>query len=124
MLGCAVRRADDRAVHIFLRGAGANQREEAGVSWRAGFAAAGVRGGGRGSIELGADIGGRANCSGGRFSTAGGVRGRSQQAYRGTRAGCSWRAGVRASRLAAGGGRGGIGRAVVGGGSLQYRLNS
>jgi hypothetical protein len=41
MLGCAVRRAGDRAVHIFLRGAGANQREEAGVSWRAGFAAAG-----------------------------------------------------------------------------------
>jgi hypothetical protein len=67
--------------------------------------ACGVRGGGRGSIELRSDRGGRANCSGGRFSTAGRVRGRSRRAYRGTRAGCSWRAGVRVSRLAAGGGR-------------------
>jgi hypothetical protein len=45
---------------------------------RAFAAAAGVRDGRRGSIELGADRGGRANCSSGRFPT-GGVCSRSRQ---------------------------------------------
>jgi hypothetical protein len=48
-----------------------------GRSRRLGFTAAGgVRSSRRGSIELGADRGRRANCSGGRFPTGGVVRGR------------------------------------------------